>query len=60
MLDFTSDSPRHLLDNEMISREEPSKTARTPVDRRQSTATVSRKRRRDDGLYNGKRTPLGW
>lgn len=42
------------------SREEPGKIARTPVERRQSTSPVPRKRRRHDGLHNGKRAPLEW
>lgn len=60
MLDFTFDSPRRFLLNEIVSRAEPGKTARAPADRRQSTSTGPRKRRRHDGLYSGERAPLDW
>lgn len=60
MLDFTFESPRRFVFNEIVSRAEANKTPRAPVDRRQSSSPVPRKRRRHDGLYSGGRAPLEW
>lgn len=59
MLDFTFDSPRRFLLNEIVSRPEPGETPRAPTDRRKATSAVARKRRRHDGLSSGKRAPTG-
>lgn len=59
-MDFTFEPPTELLGHAMASREDPGKTTRTPVERRQSTSPVARKRRRHDGLHSGKRTPRDW
>lgn len=60
MLDFTLASSRPFLMNEKTSHSETGKNTRTPIDRRQSTTSGPRKRRRHDGLSNGKRAPLEW
>jgi hypothetical protein len=60
MADLTFLPPTFFLMNEKTSHPERGKTTRTPIDRRQSTSSVPRKRRRHDGLNNGKRAPLEW
>jgi hypothetical protein len=60
MLDFNFESPTRVFLVEV------NKTARSAVDRRaanganQSALTTQRKRRRHDGLYSGKPSPLQW
>jgi hypothetical protein len=64
MLDFTVESPTRFL-NELVSLAQPGKTARAAGDRRSAapatpSASIGRKRRRNDGLNNGKLAPLQW